>query len=103
MARLPVVHVGHVVGLAQLQGGVEFLERLQQLLGLAQVDLLVVIHELYVVAVHLLRLLLARVRLPVDLHAAHDHAGVEDRHGQTQFVQLHVHPLHAAGVLHEDE
>lgn len=76
---LPVIHVGHVVRLAQLQRGVELLERLQQLLGLAQVDFLDFVHELDVIPVHFLGLLLASVRLALHLHTTDHHARVKDR------------------------
>lgn len=69
MTRLPVIHVSHVIGLTQLESGVELLEGFQQRLGLAQVDHLHFIVELDVVALDLPGLFLASCGFPVELQA----------------------------------
>jgi len=103
MTRLPVIHVSHVIRLPQVQGGVELLEGFEQPLGLAQIDHLHFIVLGDVIAVHFLSLLLASVGFPLHLQAWNHHACVEHSHWHRQFVQLDLHPLHPAGLLHEDE
>lgn len=69
MGWLPVVHVRHVVRLAQLQRGVELFERFQQLFCFAEVDFLDFIDKLDVVAVDFVCLFLTSIWLAVDLDA----------------------------------